>query len=140
MTDPLKLLGEIQSAPETFTPDNPVPASLVLWEDSVVAQSKYFNDLLQQLILPPLYGCVGAMAFVLRNLSRLAKDRRYQKEYDTEWDLRIILGILAGLAIGWFFKPSGANLTGINLASPYALAFVAGYSVDLLFTAMDRIG
>jgi hypothetical protein len=47
-----------------------------------------------------------------------------------------LVGVLGGLAIGWFFKPSGE---GVGSLSPLALAFVAGYSVDLLFTAMDRI-
>jgi len=55
------------------------------------------------------------------------------------WDLRILLGVVAGLAIGWFFKPSGVEVNGVGLVSPFALAFVAGYSVELLFTAMDRI-
>jgi hypothetical protein len=55
------------------------------------------------------------------------------------WDLRGWLGAVSGLAIGWFCKPSSADVNGLGLISPFALAFVAGYSVDLLFTAMDRI-
>jgi hypothetical protein len=117
-----------------------VPVKLVAWQDSVILRAKYVNDLFQQLFLPPLYGCVGALAYILRTLSQQAKDRLYRTENDTVWDLRISLGILAGLAIGWFLKPSGVEAaTGIGLVSPLALAFVAGYSVDLLFTAMDRI-
>jgi hypothetical protein len=111
----------------------------VAWQDFVIRRTEYLNDLIQQLILPPLYGCIGAMAYVLRTLSQQAKDRLYRTENDTVWDLRISLRALAGLAIGWFFKPSGVEVTGIGLVSPFALAFVAGYSVDLLFTAMDRI-
>lgn len=116
-----------------------LPVNLVDWEDSVVVQAKYMTDLLQQLVLPPLYGAVGALAYVLRTLSQQAKERVYRTENELVWDLRISLGILAGLAIGWFLKPSTTEVNGIGLASPFALSFVAGYSVDLLFTAMDRI-
>ena len=46
--------------------------------------------------------------------------------------------MLAGLCIGWFFKPGQASPVIGNL-TPFALAFVAGYSVDVLFSAMDKI-
>src|ERR1700680_5228090 len=50
------------------------------------------------------------------------------------------LGVIAGLAIGWFFAPDNKSTgAGLSALSPLALAFVAGYSVDLLFTAMDRL-
>jgi hypothetical protein len=61
----------------------------------VILRAKYLNDLLQQLFLPPVYGFLGAMAYVLRTLSQQAKDRLYRTENDTVWDLRISLGILA---------------------------------------------
>ena len=93
-------------------------------------------DVLQQYVLPLLYGLLGAMAFVIRTISQQARDRLYRVENETGYYLRIWLGILGGLAIGWFFKPSSE---GVGSISPLALAFVAGYSVDLLFTAMDRI-
>ena len=86
--------------------------------------------------MPLLYGLLGAMAFVIRTISQQARDRLYRVENETGYYLRIWLGILGGLAIGWFFKPSSE---GVGSISPLALAFVAGYSVDLLFTAMDRI-
>ena|SRR5690349_805375 len=49
--------------------------------------------------------------------------------------------MVAGLAIGWYFKSSGTEVNAICLVSPFGLAFVARYSVERLFTAMDdRIG
>jgi hypothetical protein len=47
---------------------------------------------------------------------------------------RLLLGGLSGLVIGWFIDPSS-----VKTASPFALAFVAGYSVELLFSIMDKI-
>jgi hypothetical protein len=40
---------------------------------------------------------------------------------------------------GRFLRPEKVEVGGGPSISPFALAFVAGYSVDLLFTAMDRI-
>ena len=40
---------------------NEVPVELVAWQDSVILRAKYVNALFQQLFLPQLYGCVGAM-------------------------------------------------------------------------------
>ena len=109
------------------------------WSDAIITYAARIIEVLQQSVLPLLYGWLGAMAFVLRTLSQQSRDRTFRVENQTDWDLRVWLGIVAGLAIGWFFKPSAMETSGISLVSPFALAFVAGYSVDLLFTAMDRI-
>jgi hypothetical protein len=97
----------------------------------------------QVYILPLLYGWVGAMAYVLRRMIKAVQELTYRKVYDVEFSLRVYLGVLAGVAIGWFFKPDVAKTGGgeVSFASltPFALSFVAGYSVELLFTAMDRM-
>jgi len=100
-------------------------------------------------VLPLLYGLLGACVYVLRTLSIEIKNLIYTIESDIRFQLRIYLGALAGLAIGWF-SPSGSTAgfidgadggTGGTLLSigPVALAFLAGYSVELLFSAMDTI-
>jgi hypothetical protein len=73
----------------------------------------------------------------LRCLAREARERLYRQENDPAYTLRIFLGALAGLAIGWFLKPE--DVSGFKSLSPFALAFVAGYSVDLLFAFLDKI-
>jgi glutathione-specific gamma-glutamylcyclotransferase len=109
------------------------------WADKIIAKAGQVNDCMQQLLLPLLYGWLGAMAYTLRTVSQQARDRLFRSENQVVWDLRGWLGAVSGLAIGWFCKPSSADVNGLGLISPFALAFVAGYSVDLLFTAMDRI-
>lgn len=108
------------------------------WLSSVIA--KQVLSLLQTYVLPPLYGWLGAIAYVLRRLIAEIRSRTYQEDSDTSYNLRIYLGILAGLAIGWGFTSSSLP-TGdvVRALSPLALAFLAGYSVELLFSAMDRI-
>ena len=108
------------------------------WQDTVITEAKNRMDLLQQFILPLLYGWIGALAYILRSLSEQIRLWTYRKENTDLCDLRMLLGMVAGLAIGWFFKPSGTEVNGVGLVSPFALAFLAGYSVDLLFTVMDR--
>lgn len=99
--------------------------------------------ILQVYLLPLLYGWVGAMAYVLRRMIKAVQELTFQRAYEVEFSLRIYLGILAGVAIGWFFKPEAPGAGGgeVSFASltPFALSFVAGYSVELLFTAMDRM-
>lgn len=93
---------------------------------------------LQLYFLPLLYGWLGACTYVLRLLLEEIKCMTYTRESGTMYSLRIFLGALAGLAVGWFFKPE-ADQIFVNGASPFALAFLAGYSVELLFAGMDRI-
>lgn len=108
------------------------------WKTGIVA--KYILNIMQTYVLPPLYGWLGAMAYVLRRLISEINSGTYHSDSDTSYNLRIYLGVLAGLAIGWFVAP--ANKAGGNVLqalSPLALAFLAGYSVELLFSAMDRL-
>jgi hypothetical protein len=109
------------------------------WKNQVVAGSLYVADVVQQFVLPVLYGGLGAIAYALRTLAQQSRDRLYRAENETADSLRTWLGVIAGLAIGWFFAPDKSTGAGLGALSPLALAFVAGYSVDLLFTAMDRL-
>jgi hypothetical protein len=88
-------------------------------------------------VLPLLYGLVGACAYVLRAISRDMRDVVFFAGSPVHYRLRLLLGALSGIAIGWFFTPEQlpSGLAGIQ---PLALAFLAGYSVELLFAAMDR--
>ena len=107
--------------------------------ERVIALASRILEVLQQYILPLLYGWLGAMAYVLRTIGQQARERLYNVENQTDFQLRVYLGIVAGLAIGWFFRSDKAEGPAVGSISALALAFVAGYSVDLLFTAMDRI-
>jgi hypothetical protein len=107
--------------------------------DRVVALASRVLEVLQQYVLPLLYGWLGAMAYVLRTLGQQSRARLFSKENQTDFNLRVWLGVVAGLAIGWFFRSDKGMGPAVGSISALALAFVAGYSVDLLFTAMDRV-
>ena len=102
--------------------------------------TKFVLQILQTYLLPLLYGWVGAMAFVLRSLIVTVKNRSFRVEVNVEYRLRVYLGLLAGLVIGWFLSSKGTGgQPAMADLTPAALSFVAGYSVEILFSTMDRI-
>ncbi len=86
--------------------------------------------------LPLLYGLLGAATFVLRSLSIAIKELTFSYDSDIKYQLRLSLGALAGMAVGWFLKPE--ELESLGSISPMALAFLMGYNVEVLFSIMDR--
>lgn len=122
---------------------------------ALLQQKKFILTSLQLFILPLFYGLLGAFVYVLRTLTVEIKTLTYTKESNISYRLRIQLGALAGLAIGWFTGPNASfsldtlssealstfSTGGLSAQtlSPMALAFVAGYSVDVLFALMDRV-
>jgi hypothetical protein len=86
--------------------------------------------------LPVLYGLLGTLAYMLRSISGQVQRETLNETSLLEASVRIPLGMLAGLAVG-LFDPK--TVTGVEAITPLALAFVAGYSIELVFSAMDRI-
>ena len=86
-------------------------------------------------VLPFLYGLLGASVFVMRNLL----DPRTPAMWPAEAVLRVAIGGIAGIVIGWF---SAGNLKLGEVAPitslSFGLAFLAGFSIDILFSVLDR--
>jgi hypothetical protein len=89
--------------------------------------------LLSGWILPLLYGLLGASVYLMRTL---LNDKTPNLAFFPVI-LRIALGGIAGLAIGWFSIP-GANTASISTI-PFGLAFLAGFSIDAVFTLLERL-
>jgi hypothetical protein len=88
-------------------------------------------------VLPVLYGALGTCAFIMRSLYREMVDRTFDARRTGEFTVRIFLGMLSGLTLQWLLvRPDGTGAAG---ATPAVLAFLGGYSVEMLFTAMDRL-
>lgn len=104
-----------------------------------IKEASFVLDALQVYVLPILYGLLGAITYVLRTLATQIKDFTYTSETNISFRLRLNLGALCGLIIFWFLKGDDATAeSGFSTLSPLAIAFAAGYSVELLFAAMDR--
>jgi hypothetical protein len=88
-------------------------------------------------LLPFLYGLLGACVYVMR---RLLFDTKAAVVENVVIVLRLALGALAGVAIGWFSASSNGPSTSLAASSfPYMLAFLAGFSIDILFAVLDRL-
>ncbi|NJO16101.1 MAG: hypothetical protein HC877_10210 [Thioploca sp.] len=146
------LISKEQPKDKPNQPSTAAPERVIELEP-LLQQKKFILTSLQLFVLPLLYGLLGAFVYVLRTLTVEIKTLTYTKESNISYRLRIQLGALAGLAIGWFTGPNASfsldavssealsTLGGVSAQtlSPMALAFLAGYSVDVLFALMDRI-
>ncbi len=132
-------LGMRASTPEASKPvegpekhDKEAMGQIIMLQDST-----FILLVMQSYLLPLLYGFVGACAHILRTLSTEIRNVTYTRESKVLYLARFLLGGLSGLAIGWFISPS--TDASLKTISPFALAFVAGYGVELLFSVMDKI-
>jgi hypothetical protein len=106
----------------------------------IISQAKSLIIILNQYILPLLYGLLGGFAFVLRSLADETRRMVYTPSSDIKFGLRIHLGALAGLVIGFLWGDfQGKSFGLVESLSPLAVAFLAGYSVDFLFRLLDSI-
>ena len=99
--------------------------------------SAYVLRGLQGYLLPMMYGLLGAIAFILREMNREVRELTFSRENEMIYGLRISMGALAGLSVGWIFQPEDAEMLGS--LNKLGLSFLVGYNVDLLFSQMDRM-
>jgi hypothetical protein len=90
-------------------------------------------DLYSSWVLPMLYGALGAIVFLFRNQGNV----RTPDLSAAECVLRVSLGAVAGVAIGWFSHTSSQQQADV-VTGPLALAFVAGFSTDVFFSLIDK--
>jgi hypothetical protein len=87
--------------------------------------------------LPVLYGALGTCAYILRAIYSQMCERSFDPRQNGEFIVRIFLGMLSGITLQWIFVRDGSSVPGG--ITPAVLAFIGGYSVEVLFTAMDRL-
>lgn len=114
------------------------PGEKRIYDNSILLQSSnLLLDALQRYLLPLLYGLLGTCVYVLRTLSSEISARTYSEASNIGFRIRLYLGTLGGMVFAWFVIPDQSDGLFKSL-SPFALAFLAGYSVEILFAAMDR--
>ena len=87
--------------------------------------------------LPFFYGVLGSIIFVMRNIASVRTPA-------VEWFpilMRVSLGGVAGIVIGWFSSSAtlGVDTTATALSIPFALAFLTGYGIEVLFSVLDKL-
>ena len=86
--------------------------------------------------LPFLYGLLGSVIFVMRNVA----NTRTASMGPFMVLMRLGLGGIAGIVIGWFAGGSSLSMpAGATLSLPFALAFLTGYGIDVLFNILDKL-
>lgn len=94
---------------------------------------------MNDVVLPLLLGWLGAHAWVLRQLTSAIAARTLAKGSMLSTLVRLSLGALAGFASSWLLTPEMVAGVQLKNVPAWALAFVAGYGIELVFAFMDRI-
>lgn len=95
-------------------------------------------------VLPVLFGLVGTIASFLRDISNRITGSILSPRDETLAIIRIILGAIAGLAVGLFFTPASVAAqisagAGVLTLSASGIAFLAGYGADGFFRMIDAM-
>jgi len=98
-----------------------------------ILQQAWILNAVYNAFVPMLLGALGACTYVLRLVSDEIKETTFSKTSPIRNMVRIALGALAGVVIGF-----GGIVTGTGLTSA-ALAFIAGYAVEPVFSTLDGI-
>jgi len=108
----------------------------VMTQLGFVSKIKHKVDLRSTWFLPFLFGLLGATVYMMRNVASV----RTPAMELFPMIMRLSLGGVAGIVVGWFASVSGTG-TEITrtLSLPFALAFLVGYGIDALFNLLDRL-
>lgn len=95
-------------------------------------------------VLPVMFGLVGTIASFLRDISSRITSSILAPRDETLAIIRLILGAIAGLAVGLFFTPASVggqatSGTGVLTLSASGIAFLAGYGADGFFRVIDAM-
>lgn len=95
-------------------------------------------------VLPVMFGVVGTIASFLRDIGNRITGSTLAPRDETLAIIRLILGAIAGLAVGLFFTPASVSAqvssgAGVLTLSASAIAFLAGYGADGFFRMIDMM-
>ena len=124
------------------TSDNPTVDARI-----AVTSAGFVLEALSTYVVPLLYGLLGAFAYVLREITKEVRAVTFSNASIIRYNLRLSLGLLAGITVGFLVSPDAARgavqeaqpIPTLTTLGPMALAFLAGYSVELVFAVTDRI-
>ncbi len=100
------------------------------YAQSTEESAKIFTGAVATCILPVLYALLGAGAYVLRRLESQLRSRTFINEAHSP---RFITAAIAGAVVGVFNFGQGVSV------SPLAIAFLAGYAVDVFFAFLESM-
>lgn len=104
--------------------------------DFIEQNARLMLQIISTYFLPLLYGTLGAAVYVLRRFIAQLERLTFTEASYRRYRIRLMLGAIFGLAIGVMCTtPQSTTLFGSY--SPFFLSFLAGYSVEGVFSALD---
>lgn len=125
---------------QTSVPGPPVAPEKQLNNNiEIIQEAQNFILIIGFYILPLLYGLLGALTYVLRDLSVQTKKMLYSKDSNINHILRIVLGSIAGFAVGVFWGEMKQQEKFIIIQSlgPLLVAYLSGLTVEYVFSAIE---
>jgi hypothetical protein len=120
------------------TPDKPsIQTGLVPYNISVVSTQNHINAILANFALPTIAAVLGVTVFMLRTASSRITELSFKSNDAGVYWHRLVLGVVGGIAISWFTASDKSGT--ITSLTPAALAFLVGYSVEVLYNILDSI-
>ncbi|NJO67805.1 MAG: hypothetical protein HC826_02535 [Rhodospirillales bacterium] len=84
-------------------------AGSVAGRASLISEARIVRNALQSFILPILFGLIGTIAFILRKLTEDIRADQVTVTSLVGVCVRVPLGMLAGLAVGWVLGDQSAS-------------------------------
>jgi hypothetical protein len=95
----------------------------------------YFRD---RLLLPILYATLGSLIYAVRQIHQRLEAVTLAAQVLSRLRYRTLLGLVTGSTVGLLLTPEQSS-TLFGSISPFAVAFISGYSVEVFFALLDRI-
>jgi hypothetical protein len=132
--------------------DSPIPAIFPIPSTKTFAgvfDARLAVTIANTYLLTFAFGLLGACVWVIRATNRRLENFTFAPSWIARYRTRILLGMVAGPTIGLFFDQSGHLLSTATThtevpslstqLSAGAIAFVAGFSIEILFALLDRL-
>ena len=117
-----------------------------------LTRAKLTLEVISDYVLVTLFALLGAMTQALRTLANHIRTVSLTQTKLYSIRTRIILGVISGVCMAWLLINSnpGANgavaldttpldaISFLGAFTPWAVAFISGYSVEIFFTALER--
>jgi hypothetical protein len=100
--------------------------------NQIVEKATVYYGAIAISILPVLYALLGAVAYLLRSYEQQSKNRTLVA--GEKHIARLLIAGIGGLVVGQFNNVA----QGINI-TPFAVAFLVGYAVDVFFTFLEGL-
>lgn len=101
---------------------------------AIIENANLLTGVIGSFVLPILFGVIGAVAYIIRSISDEIRNVTFSATSPIRHVMRVALGALAGIVVGLF-----GGLSNQLSLSPLAIAFLAGYGAEAVFSMFDGL-